>query len=59
MKKFFLLGRILRVAACTACALGILLQWSPIVTVVLLVVTAVSWSVVGYCEGLEDGRELS
>ena len=46
-------------AACTACALGILLQWSPIVTVVLLVVTAVSWSVVGYCEGLEDGRELS
>lgn len=59
MKKFFVLGRILSMAACTACALGILLQWSPIVTVVLLAVTATSWSVVGYCEGLEDGRELS
>ena len=55
MKKFFLLGRILRVAVCTACALGILLQWSPIVTVVLLAVTAVSCSVVGYFEVLEDG----
>lgn len=59
MRKVFLLGRILRVAVCTACALGILLQWSPIVTVVWLVVTAVTWGVVGYCEGLEDGRELS
>lgn len=59
MKKFFFLGRILRVAVCTACSFGILLQWSPIVTVVLLIVTAVTWSVVGYCEGLEDGRELS
>ena len=59
MKKFFILGRILSMAACTAYALGILLQWSPIVTVVLLAITAVSWSVVGYCEGLEDGRELS
>ena len=58
MKKFFILGRILNMAAYAACTLGILLQWSPTITVVLLAVTAVSWSVVGYCEGLEDGREL-
>ena len=58
MKKFLSPRWLCPVITFTLCVLGVLNDESPEAMIVLLIVTAISWSFAGYCSGLEDGKEI-
>lgn len=59
MKKFFRPGRIWATAIFIVCSYGAMVSWNRYAVQALMIATAISWALMGYGEGLEDGRELS
>ena len=59
MKKFFNPGRIWCLAISFVCSYGALSGWNRYAVGALMIAMVVSWALVGYAEGLEDGRQLS
>ena len=59
MKKLLSPGRIWSLAIYFVCSYGAMSGWNRYAVEALMIALAVSWAVVGYTEGLEDGRKLS
>jgi hypothetical protein len=59
MKKFLRPGRIWATAVFIVCSYGAMVGWNRYAVQALMIATAISWALMGYGEGLEDGKELS